>query len=115
MVEVGKGFLKRDDGRSKADPYIRFKFNGQKFDTRVLKDTYNLNYNEEFVISNFSIKDNITVTVYDRDKLKDDWVDSFQISPKQVLLSGQNGRFVEYAFGTEKDYIEIRVFWKDIQ
>ena len=113
IVEVNKGFVKRDDGRSKADPYIQFKYGSKKYTTRVQKDTYNPVFEEEFLIQDFNVDHNITVTVYDNDKIRDDYVGSFTISPKQVLQSGRNGDFVDYAFGSDKDYVRIRVFWKN--
>ena len=106
--------MKRDDGRSKADPYLEFQFGKGSYKTQVKKDTYNPVFNEEFVIPRFHIDDNITVSVYDQDKIRDDWVATFYISPRRVLQSGMNGILSEYPFGNGKDYVMIRLYWQDV-
>jgi Ca2+-dependent lipid-binding protein len=105
--------VKLDDGRSKADPYVRFKYGRKKYTTRVQKDTYHPVFEEEFSIPDFNINDKITVTIYDNDRFKDDYVGEFYIYPKKVLESGMNGHFVEYAFGPDKDYLVVRLSWTD--
>lgn len=114
IFEVKDGFVRKDDARSKGDPYVQIRYGGKTYLTSFMRDTYSPVFNEEFRIHEFNIDHNITVNVFDRDILRDDLVGSFVVSPRNVLESSKQGQLVEYPFGRGGDFIRIKLRWADM-
>lgn len=116
VIEFREGFFHSNDDRSKGDPFLMFLHGTRLYKTKVKRNSWFVNYNEEFNLPNpYSIDDVVKIFIMDRDTtLKDDEIGRVEIKLRQVLESGNNGKFTKYQVGRQMDWLEVRVTWFNI-
>lgn len=113
FLEIKEGYVGNTNAYEKTlpDPYLLFISNYKVYRTKTIPNTYRPVWNEEFTIPKARLDENITLHVMDQDKNIDDELGVFVILPKSVLDQGNNGKFVEYAFGPARNYVTARLTW----
>ena len=113
VIEFREGFFHSNDDRSKGDPFIMFLHGTKLYKTKVKRNAWFVKYNEEFNLPNpYSIDDVVKIFIMDKDTtLRDDEIGRVEVKLRQVLESGNNGKFITYQVGKQLDWLEVRVTW----
>ncbi|KAK9057895.1 hypothetical protein SSX86_022734 [Deinandra increscens subsp. villosa] len=73
------------DPNGLTDPYVKLKLGHQRVKTKVVKKCLNPSWCEEFSFKVEDLKEQLVVSVYDEDKLRDDFVGSVKIPISSVF------------------------------
>lgn len=114
LVFIQRGYSKHMDTTSKGDLYIiAYHRNKIIHTTKSIKDDHYPVFNEEFHISNIGLNESIKFVVMDDDRLVDDKLGEFWVTPHEILSTGNNGKIREYSFNPSDGYISLSITWSN--
>ncbi|KAL3320007.1 Dysferlin, limb girdle muscular dystrophy 2B (Autosomal recessive), partial [Cichlidogyrus casuarinus] len=112
MAKVKRTFLGQNT--EMCDPYVEVSFGGFFNKTKVKNFTYNPDWNQEIVFSDFfpPLTTTIRITVKDWDAIKDEVISTFLIDLRDIMRDGSNSGFLPTfgpswvnLYGTPRDYV----------
>ena len=86
------------------DPYYKAYYGSQTYKSRVIDNTLNPIFYDEFCFKVKNLENNLIITVYDKDITKDDIIGSIRID----LLSEPLGHVVNKTYNLDKGSIEMK-------
>ena len=114
-VTIYDGYFKVQDGKSKGDPYIIIKRNGEREvgRTSIKRNSHHVTYNQQFLMQElWRREDHMTLTVWDADQWLDDEIDKLSISLK-VIIYHCNGEILTQRFHSG-NWLRFNVTWSNV-